>query len=133
MAKKPEITPKIKDIKTDKNQLEKIATSMQNPQIRCPMHRLVNLLTGPWTTYILWLIRSQGPQRFGQLKKQMPQISAKVLTDRLRMLEGENIINRHQTNTIPLKVTYSLTKRGKELDRLLDEINKLAKKWYSKK
>ncbi len=100
-------------------------------KIRCPMHRLVNLLTGPWTTYILWLLRSNGPQRFGELKKQLPQISAKVLTDRLRMLEEEKIINRHQKETIPPQVTYSLTKHGKELDKLLDEINKLAQKWYN--
>ncbi len=95
------------------------------------MHRLISLLTGPWTTYILWLIRSQGPQRFGQLKKHMPKISAKVLTERLRMLEEEKIIDRHQEETIPPKVTYSLTKRGKELDKILDEINKLAQKWYN--
>ncbi len=100
-------------------------------QIRCPMHRLINLLTGPWTTYILWRIRSEGPQRFGQLKKAMPKISAKVLTERLRMLEEEKIIDRHQEETIPPKVTYSLTKRGHELDKILDEINKLAHKWYN--
>ncbi len=111
------------------------STTKNNPQsdlrVRCPMHRLVSLLTGPWTTYILWLLRSNGPQRFGQLKKQMPQISAKVLTDRLRMLEVEKIINRHQAETIPPQVTYSLTKHGKQLDKLLDEINKLAQKWYN--
>ncbi len=95
------------------------------------MHRLINLLTGPWTTYILWLIKSQGPQRFGQLRKQIPAISAKVLTERLRMLEEEKIINRHQEESIPPKVTYSLTKRGKQLDKILDEINKLARKWYN--
>jgi DNA-binding HxlR family transcriptional regulator len=99
--------------------------------IRCPMHRLINLLTGPWTAYILWRIRSEGPQRFGQLKKAMPKISAKVLTERLRMLEEEKIIDRFQEESIPPKVTYSLTKRGKQLDKILDEINKLARKWYN--
>lgn len=59
--------------------------------MRCPMHGLVSLLTGPWTTYILWLIRTNGTLRFGQLKKQMPTISAKVLTERLRMLEEAGI------------------------------------------
>lgn len=98
----------------------------------CPMHRLVSLLTGPWTTYILWIIRSQGPHRFGELKKAIPAISAKVLTERLRMLEEEKILHRHQEETIPPKVTYSLTKRGQELNKLLDEINHLAKKWYAK-
>lgn len=119
---------------TKKHKIKKILTAPKEEcaaEVRCPMHRLINLLTGPWTTYILWLIRSQGPQRFGQLKKAMPKISAKVLTERLRMLDEEKIINRHQEECIPPKVTYSLTKRGQELDKILDEINKLAQKWYS--
>ncbi len=107
--------------------------SVCKEKVRCPMHHLVNMLSGPWTTYILWLISSQGPQRFGQLKKHMPQISAKVLTERLRMLEDEQIINRYQEETIPPKVTYSLTQRGKELDNVLNQINKLAQKWYNSK
>ena len=100
----------------------------------CPTERLVSLLTGPWTTYILWLISSKGGlQRFSELKNAMPKISAKVLTERLRMLEAEGILTRHQEETIPPKVTYSLTRRGKELNCLLGEINRLAKKWYSNK
>ncbi|MDX2211488.1 MAG: helix-turn-helix domain-containing protein [Sphingopyxis sp.] len=95
----------------------------------CPLHGLVTILSGPWTTYILWLIRQRGPQRFGQLKKQMPGISAKVLTERLRMLEQVGILDREQELTIPPKVTYSLTLRGHELDRALDALDALALKW----
>lgn len=97
--------------------------------MRCPMHGMLALLTGPWTTYILWLIRINGDMRFGQLKKQMPKISAKVLTERLRMLEEAGILSRYQENTIPPKVTYSFTKRGHQLEILLDEINALAIEW----
>ncbi len=97
--------------------------------MRCAMHGLLNLLTGPWTTYILWMIRQNGEMRFGQIKKQIPLISAKVLTERLRMLEEAGILLRVQENTVPLKVTYSFTRRGKELENLLDEINNLATKW----
>ncbi len=113
-----------KIIKKDQSELKKI---------RCPMHQLINLLTGPWTAYILWIIRSKGEQRFGELKKTMPKISSKVLTSRLRMLEEEGILSRYQEEAIPPKVTYSFTKRGKQLDKTLDEINKLAQKWYNSK
>jgi len=99
----------------------------------CPIGKLLNLISGPWTTYILWLIKSNGPQRFGELRKSMATISAKILTERLRMLEKEGIINRHQEDTVPLKVTYSLTKRGKDLGKMLDEINSLAEKWFDSK
>jgi len=115
--------PKTQKVNT-KNSCEK------DLKIRCPMQHLLNLLNGPWTTYILWLLRSQGPQRFGELKKHLPNISSKVLTERLRLLEKEKIIDRFQEETIPPKVTYSLNKRGKQLDKILDEINKLAQKWF---
>ena len=100
--------------------------------MRCPMHGLVSLLSGPWTTYILWMIRSNGTMRFGQLKKQMPSISAKVLTERLRMLEEAGILSRHHEATIPPKVSYSFTERGRDLEVLLDQINTLALMWDSK-
>jgi len=97
--------------------------------MRCPMHGLLSLLTGPWTTYILWLIRVNGDMRFGELKKQMPAISAKVLTERLRMLEKAGIVNRRQEATIPPRVSYSFTARGQQLNDLLDDINTLAQAW----
>lgn len=101
-------------------------------KIDCPLHGLIYILSGPWTTYILWLLRSRGDMRFGQFRKQMPKISAKVLTEKLRMLEDIGIINRHQEQTIPPKVTYSLTDRGKELEKVIDALDALALKWSGK-
>ena len=95
----------------------------------CPLHGLVTILSGPWTTYILWLLRNRGGMRFGQIKKQMPSISAKVLTERLRMLEELGIVHRDHEPTIPPKVTYSLTARGHELDGAIDALDALALKW----
>lgn len=100
-------------------------------QMRCPVHGLINLLTGPWTMYILWLIHDLGPLRFGQIRKQLPGISAKVLTERLRMLEEAGIIARHHEPSIPPSVTYSFTKRGVQLNALLDKVNELAEEWVS--
>lgn len=97
--------------------------------MQCPMDGILRILMGPWTTYILWQLRSNGPMRFGQLKKQMPTISAKMLTERLRMLEEAQILHREQENTIPPKVTYSLTERGSDLNRVLDDLKKLSDKW----
>jgi DNA-binding HxlR family transcriptional regulator len=97
--------------------------------MRCPMDGIIRLLMGPWTTYILWLIRENGPQRFGQLKKRMPGISAKILTERLRMLEEAEILDRFQEATVPPKVTYSLTPRGHDLNAVLDDLKALSVKW----
>lgn len=97
----------------------------------CPMDSLLKLLMGPWTTYILWLLRSEGPKRFGELKTGMPGISSKVLTERLRMLEGAHLIHRDYKPTIPPSVTYSLTPRGEELKDVLEGLNGLAQRWHA--
>lgn len=102
-------------------------------EMRCPLHGFLNLINGPWTVYILWLVHTNGPMRFGQIKKQIPHISAKVLTERLRMLEEAGVMHRHQEATIPPKVTYSFTTRGHQLNALLDTVNELASAWVVEK
>ncbi len=78
------------------------------------MDFILRMLMGPWTTYILYNLREHGPQRFGELKRSVSGISAKMLTERLRTLEGAALVTRDYEATIPPKVTYSLTKRGGE-------------------
>lgn len=95
----------------------------------CPLHGLMTIISGPWTSYILWLLWRRGPMRFGQLKKQMPPISAKVLTERLRLLEDVGILDRHHEPTIPPKVTYSMTARGHELKEAIAALDALALRW----
>lgn len=98
----------------------------------CPMNSLLRLLMGQWTCYILWVLRTNGPVRFGVLKRSIPGVSAKVLTERLRMLEGANIIFREAAATIPPQVTYGLSERGRELVIALDELFSIAKRWQEK-
>lgn len=103
---------------------------MRDSHSKCPMDALLRLLMGPWTTYILWVLRSTNePVRFGELKRRVPGISAKVLTERLRLLEGAQIIERRHLPTIPPQVSYSLAPRGKELNSVLDMLNEVALRW----
>jgi len=95
----------------------------------CPMDDILRLIMGPWTTYILWRLENEGELRFGRLKAQIPGISSKVLTDRLRMLENAGLIHRDYEPTVPPAVTYSLTSRGHELKSVLRGIHELALKW----
>lgn len=95
----------------------------------CPLDSLLRVLAGPWTIYILCRLHKNGETRFGQLKRQMPGISSKMLTERLRALEAAEIIFRHQAPTVPPQVTYGLTTEGRELTTILDQINTLAYRW----
>lgn len=93
------------------------------------MDALLRLLMGPWTTYLLWVLRQNGPLRFGELKRQLPGISSRMLTQRLRMLEEAGIIFRDHRPTIPPEVSYGLTERGDELGDVLDGLEVIARRW----
>ena len=93
------------------------------------MDAILRTLMGPWTTYILWLLASEGPLRFGALKALMPEISSKVLTERLRHLESSGLVHRDYRPTIPPAVTYSLTARGVELRDVLEQLDRIALRW----
>ena len=97
----------------------------------CPMDYILRMLMGPWTTYIVYNLRTYGPQRFGELKRRVTGISAKMLTERLRTLEGAGLIKRDYEATIPPKVTYSLTPRGHELDEVLEKLGEVAVRWQA--
>lgn len=93
------------------------------------MDYILRQLMGPWTTYILWVLRNKGPLRFGALKKEIPGVSAKMLTERLRTLERGGLIYRHYVTTVPPKVTYGLAARGLELQPVLDSVADLGRLW----
>lgn len=97
----------------------------------CPMDFILRMLMGPWTTYIVYNLRTFGPQRFGELKRRVSGISAKMLTERLRTLEGAGLVRRDYEATIPPKVTYSLTGRGHELDEVLGKLAEVAIRWQA--
>jgi DNA-binding HxlR family transcriptional regulator len=95
----------------------------------CAIGGLLELLTRPWTLHILWALSMNGPMRFGVLRKNVTGISARVLTERLRTLEDKGFIYRHYEATIPPAVTYGITKRMKDIEKLLAQLEELARKW----
>ena len=95
----------------------------------CPMGGLLEVLTRPWTMHILWALSTNGPTRFGILRRQVEGISSRVLTERLRLLEQKGFIYRDYEPTIPPSVTYGITKRMKDIQKVLGELDQLARKW----
>jgi len=95
----------------------------------CPIHELLQLLARPWTLHILWALGTDGPSRFGVLRRRVGGISSRVLTERLRVLEQKGFVYRHYEATIPPAVTYGLTKRVNDVQRVLKGLNQLAQQW----
>jgi DNA-binding HxlR family transcriptional regulator len=93
------------------------------------MAGLLDVLARPWTMHILWVLSTNGATRFGVLRRQIEGISSRVLTERLRLLEKKGFIYRDYEPTIPPSVTYGITKRMKDIQKVLSELDHLARKW----
>jgi DNA-binding HxlR family transcriptional regulator len=97
----------------------------------CPLQTGLKFLAGAWTHQILWYL-SVEPRRFGDLKRDLATVSAKVLTTRLRELEELGVITRTVMPTSPPTVEYALTPLGMKfkpvLDAIVDVSRELARK-----
>lgn len=91
----------------------------------------MEILTRPWTMHILWALGQNGPMRFGLLKKNVAGISARVLTERLRTLEEKEFVFRRYEQTIPPSVTYGITDRMRDIQKVFEQLEAVARKWQA--
>jgi DNA-binding HxlR family transcriptional regulator len=91
----------------------------------CPLNTCLEFLAGAWTPEILWSLREQ-PKRFGDLKRELDQISSKVLTARLRELQKQGLLTRKVLPSSPPAVQYSLTELGLQFDPVLVAIAQVS-------
>ena len=86
----------------------------------CPVATTVQLIGNKWKLLIIRNMIYNGKQRFGEFLKSIPAISKKVLTDNLRALEEDGLVEREVFAEVPPRVEYSLTPLGKSLKHVLD-------------
>lgn len=84
----------------------------------CPVTATVSIIGGKWKPIILWIL-FQEKRRFSQLKKFIPKITQKMLTQQLRELEHDGIVHREVYPVVPPQVEYSLTEKGYSLAPIL--------------
>lgn len=84
----------------------------------CPVSTTIHLIGGKYKALILWHLMSN-TLRFSELRKAVPEATSKMLTQQLRELESDGLINRTVYPVVPPKVEYSLTERGQELFPIL--------------
>jgi DNA-binding HxlR family transcriptional regulator len=97
------------------------------PPPGCPMAECMKLLGGTWTPNVIWML-SGGPRRFGELKRDIPNISPKMLTARLRDLEEKGVITRAVVASSPPSVEYALSELGRELIPVINTIVRVGTK-----
>ena len=80
----------------------------------CPLTESLALLRGAWAPNVVWYLSAE-PRRFGELRHDIPRISARVLSARLRELESRGLVTRRVLKTSPPSAEYALTPLGHEL------------------
>jgi DNA-binding HxlR family transcriptional regulator len=95
----------------------------------CPrFEKAVDILSKRWTSRIVFQLLS-GPQRFVNIDQALPNLSGKVLSERLKELEHEGIVNRVVFPESPIRIEYSLTEKGRALAPIFSEIAKWSSEW----
>jgi DNA-binding HxlR family transcriptional regulator len=100
----------------------------ETPELCTRFHRASELIGRRWTGAIIFvLLRSRC--RFATLRTAIPEITDRMLSERLHELEQEGIVERTVVPDTPVRVEYSLTKKGRALVDAIDAIAKWAEKW----
>ena len=92
-----------------------------NPVEGCPLTAALAAIGGKWKLIIVYFL-AESPKHFAALRKAMPGISQKVLTQQLRELVSDGIVNREAKGAVPAPVEYSLTEYGRSVLPLVEEV-----------
>ncbi len=95
----------------------------------CPkFEKAMDLIGKRWTGLILRVLLG-GPRRFKEVKEQIPEMSDRMLTERMKELESLGIVVRHVYPETPVRIEYELTDKGKDLKTVIDAIGSWAGRW----
>jgi DNA-binding HxlR family transcriptional regulator len=95
----------------------------------CPkFEAAVEILAKKWTGLILRVLMEE-KRRFRDIREHIPQMSERMLAERLKDLEASGLVNRQVYPETPVRIEYTLTEKGKALQPVLDSIEAWATEW----
>ena len=92
----------------------------------CPVRNVIARFGNKWSILVLLILNENSPVRFNALGKMIPDISTKVLSDTLKILEADGLVNRRVYPEVPVKVEYSLTQTGESLMPVIAQLTEWA-------
>jgi DNA-binding HxlR family transcriptional regulator len=99
----------------------------------CPLyHEAVELVGRRWTGAILQVLMD-GPRRFSEVAQAIPELSDRLLSERMKELEARGIVERNVHSGPPLRVEYQLSRMGRELEPALSELERWAQRWLGRR
>lgn len=99
-----------------------------SPAICSRFHKAVELIGSRWTGAVIQVLL-RGPTRYAAIRSAIPDISDRMLSDRLRILEAEGLVERRVIPETPVRVEYQLTGKGRSLEPALGAIGSWAEEW----
>ncbi|MGD7045948.1 winged helix-turn-helix transcriptional regulator [Jeotgalibacillus proteolyticus] len=95
----------------------------ENGKLKCSIEYTLNKVGGKWKLVILWHVLTDGTQRYNALRRLLPGITHKMLSQQLKELEQDGLIIRTQYNEMPPKVEYSISEKGRTLKPVLEAMH----------
>lgn len=97
-------------------------------EYKCHVELTLDIIGGKWKALILWQLKNQ-VLRFSELKRTLPEITQRMLTQQLRELEEDGMVNRKVYAQVPPKVEYSLTENGESVIPILELMCQWGRKY----
>ena len=91
---------------------------MRDREYSCGLDAALDVIGGKWKVLIMWPLR-EAPKRFGELRREVPGISEKMLIQQLKEMELDGVVTRHNYREVPPRVEYALTAFGHSLQEAL--------------
>jgi DNA-binding HxlR family transcriptional regulator len=96
-----------------------MTNARRNGPYICGIDAALDVVSGKWKGLVLWELHAHGIRRFAELRRALPGVSEKMLTQHLRQMEEDDLIHRRVYAEVPPKVEYSLTESGAALNEAL--------------
>ena len=100
----------------------------------CPkLHEAVELVGKRWTGAIIAVLLTGGPMRFSAIAQAVPDLSDRLLSERMKELESEGIVERRVSDCGPVRVEYALTDKGRALEPTVRALKSWARDWLPRR
>ncbi|MDQ8701919.1 helix-turn-helix domain-containing protein [Streptomyces sp. LHD-70] len=96
-----------------------MAKAPRNGPYICGIDAALDVVSGKWKGLVLWELHAHGIRRFAELRRALPGVSEKMLTQHLRQMEEDGLVHRTVYAEVPPRVEYGLTEAGEALNEAL--------------